>query len=72
MLQSGRRIAVPWYRRVLGNLNARHTTGNMETKGHGGVGKHIHCFLSPGIVRLFPLACGLLIPQGRGGLSSEG
>lgn len=29
-------------------------------------GKHIHCFLSPGTVKYFLLACGLLIWQGKG------
>lgn len=41
MLQSEKGVAVSRYRRVLGKLNARHTTGNMEKKGHGVVGESI-------------------------------
>jgi len=40
-LQPEKRIAVPWYRRVLGKLNARHTTGNVEEKGRGVAGGSI-------------------------------
>lgn len=41
VLQSEKRIAVLWDRRVLVKLNARHTAGNMQKKGRGGGGESI-------------------------------